>query len=121
MELIDNLDTLKVGDYLKVDSSQEGTIFQRRKLFVGIVTKSNKEQLFIEMQFEFDLIHATTISYHNKGELVVIPKIPRRTKKKKLKHKTQSHNHGTIMHRLSKNEVRKIKTDELLKELEEKD
>lgn len=116
--MIDNLDVLKVNDYIKVDNTTQGSMFRRRRIFVGMVTKTNKEQLFLEIQFEFDNHNMKAITYSNKGEVVVIPKTPRKTKKRKLKHKKYSHNHGTIIHKLSKNEIRKIKTDELLMEIE---
>jgi len=115
MEIIDNLDSLEIGDWIRIAQ----TSWHSRKNYVGIVTKSNKSHLYITIQFYMGEgpLELFPKSKCIDGGIIEIAKTPRIIKKRKLKHKQKSYNKEFVIHRLNNKQIERIKNQNILMEL----
>ena len=115
MRLIDNLEELKVGDYILRSFN-----IRIKDIIIFEVKVSTK-----------DLLQVKGIKYYRKDwdesrqwitcrgdKLTTIPKKIRKTKKKKLKHKLQTYNNEWVIFKLTKEEKGRTIKEMILKKLE---
>lgn len=104
MKLIENLEDLIVGDWIKI--YVKGYFNKSEDNFkIAEITKINIIELQIKTQ-------------ERKSLKAIIHKHKLKQKKRKLKHKSISYNDDYIIFKLSKNETNKMKNEHMLKELE---
>ncbi len=106
MELIENLENLKVGDYIKIYP----TLYAYNSEYqIAIIEKINKGRIFLktirttkgEQEEEYH-------TYYSKEILPIIKTFIGKPKKKKLKHKKYSYNHKNVIFKLNQREINKI-------------
>lgn len=114
MKLIDNLEELKVGDFIRYNEDEEF-------IFICKIILSNKQIIKVQ-EFEsygFNAEYKYHREIHPEDKIWEIPKKIKRTKKKKLKHKLVTYNDDYIIFKLTEKEKKEIIREKILKNLEQ--
>ncbi len=106
MELIQNLEKLKVGDYIKVYPS---VYFHNAEYHIAIIEKINTGRIFLKVirttkEDKEEEYH----TYYSKEILPIIKTFIGKPKKKKLKHKKYSFNSKNVIFKLNQKEKNSI-------------
>ncbi len=108
MELIEDLEKLKIGDYIKVYPS---VYFHNAEYNIAIIEKINTGRIFLKVirttkrKYEKEEEYHT---YYSKEILPIIKTFEGKPKKKKLKHKRHSFNKQNVIFKMNKREANKI-------------
>ncbi len=112
MRIIDNLEELKVGDYIHRNTDRgDSTTYK----ILSLEEKVIKAKVIKKVRCDWRGRNPTT-SYP-KGTTATIPKLVRKTKKKKLKHKVVTYNDYWVIFKLTEKEKRLVIREEILKSL----
>ena len=108
MELIENLEILKVEDYIKIYPS---VYFHNAEYHIAIIEKINTGRIFLKVirttkrKYEKEEEYHT---YYSKEILPIIKTFEGKPKKKKLKHKKHSFNNQNVIFKLNQKEINSI-------------
>ena len=115
MELIENLESLKVGDYIKVYPSVH---HHNTKYCIVVIEKISKDRIFLK------IIRTTKgenkeehHGYYSEEILPIVKTFIKKPKKKKLKHKKYSFNKHNVIFKLNQKERSSIVKMAILKSL----
>lgn len=109
MELIDNLELLKVGDYIKIYTDNSGNHF-----ISSIEEVNNDEVIYLPIKVITYRNFETSI-LENRNNFQIIKKTYISQKKKKLKNKRYSFNYQFLIFKLSEKEKDNIIKEQFIK------
>jgi len=118
MEVIENLEQIKVGAWFRVNQKYPHKFGGREEIYIGEVITITEKHLMLKKRFQYNRHGKFEFNVSTLNETMIVPKIPTIIKKKKLKHKKNTHNKDCIFRKLNKKEIQLLMAREMLKALE---
>ena len=122
MELIGNLEVLKVGDYVKAGVKTALGYYNKSDTHICKITQIKKKEILGEVLArisETEEGKEKLLFWEKSINTFVVDKHYKKQKKKKLKGKKYSYSNQVILFRLNKREIDKIIKEAILRRLED--